>query len=235
MSHISLEQLKCIWSWAVCTQRGLKVWDGQTRDSPRPCEHTWLHRTIDLDVDEARGDDAVLAVQLDVSRALLVKEEFLWVEDLPLSHPQVLPEGTVTHSPSSSAICGGAHGSVAVAPVTEVASGRTDPASTLQPWALQCLLGQSCSSSSNPSLPGLWPYKIHRNGVFTGCPSEEANERRGEQRGAVVLHTRLVSVRNRAEGTRDGGSAGGESQQLMHWGDLGTVASRFQLSSAARP
>lgn len=90
---------------------GLKVSDGQTRDPPPRCERVWLCDTVDLDVDEAWGDDAVLAVQLDVSRALLVKEEFLRVEDLPFSHPQVLPEGTVTHTPNSSAICGGAHGS----------------------------------------------------------------------------------------------------------------------------
>lgn len=61
-------------------------------------ECMWLHCTIDLDIDETWGDDAVLAVQLDISRALFVKEEFLWVEDLPLSHPQVLPRGTVTHT-----------------------------------------------------------------------------------------------------------------------------------------
>jgi len=90
-------------------QQGLKVWDGQTQDPPPPrCKRTRLHCTVDLDVDEARGDDAVLTVQLDVGRALLVKEEFLWVQDLPLPHPQVLPEGTITHTPTSCTIRSGA-------------------------------------------------------------------------------------------------------------------------------
>ena len=62
------------------------------------------------------------------------------------------------------------------------------------------------------------------------------NDRRGEQRGAVQ-HSRLVSFRNQAEGTRDSVSVGGESRQLMHWGTWGQSLghARVQVSSAARP
>lgn len=57
--------------------------------------------TVDLDVYEARGDDAVLTVHSPVSVALLVKEQLLWVQDLPVTNPKVLSVETHMETQSS--------------------------------------------------------------------------------------------------------------------------------------
>ena len=55
------------------------------------CTKEWLYRkitpTIYLNINIAWSNDAVLAVNLNVSRYPLVKEYFFWVNDLSITHP----------------------------------------------------------------------------------------------------------------------------------------------------
>lgn len=179
----------------------MKISDGHTWDPPPP-------HTIDLDIDEARGDDAVLAVQLDVSRALLIEEQFLRVEDLSLSHPQVLPEGdSDTHlTPLASVV--EHRGAAAHGPSGRGGLRQSRPHQ--HSWALPRLLEQNCSSSSQAALlcPASGCTKLNGNGIFMSYWSNVVvmakgsrgwqNEIRGRegQRWAVPL----VSFQNQAGG-----------------------------------
>lgn len=54
--------------------------------------------TIDLNIDEAWGDDVAFTVHTLVGVTLLIEEELLWIQNLPITHPQVLPARTHTRT-----------------------------------------------------------------------------------------------------------------------------------------
>lgn len=58
--------------------------------------------TVDLHVYESRGDDFIPTVNFIVCVTLLIKEQLLWVQDLPITHPQVLPAHAHTHTHTKS-------------------------------------------------------------------------------------------------------------------------------------
>lgn len=49
-------------------------------------------RTVDLNIDKARCQDAASAVPLLISHTPLFKKQLLWVQDSAPAHPQILPE-----------------------------------------------------------------------------------------------------------------------------------------------
>lgn len=70
-------------------------------NKPRQTSNNHSGLTVHLDVDKARAYEGVVAVDSHVSLELLLIENGFWVQDLPVSDPEVILDNTSSTNQST--------------------------------------------------------------------------------------------------------------------------------------